>query len=253
GPDRSAPSPPRRGRWCRCRPPRSSGSRRGRRNSPTRRRGRHRARGSRVRGTRSSRRRESPPARPWFAPWVVAGPDAWPGMSVDSAHARPRLATRMPRPDGRPRRRIMTGSERILETPMARVSFHWDDPLLLDAQLTEEERMVRDAAQAYCRDKLAPRILEAFRHEKTDPEIFREMGSIGLLGPTIPEAYGGPGLNYVSYGLIAREVERVDSGYRSMMSVQSSLVMVPIFEFGSEEQKRKYLPKLATGEWIGCF
>ncbi len=136
---------------------------------------------------------------------------------------------------------------------MARVSFHWDDPLLLDAQLTEEERMVRDAAQAYCRDKLAPRILEAFRHEKTDPEIFREMGSIGLLGPTIPEAYGGPGLNYVSYGLIAREVERVDSGYRSMMSVQSSLVMVPIFEFGSEEQKRKYLPKLATGEWIGCF
>ena len=136
---------------------------------------------------------------------------------------------------------------------MARVAFHWDDPLLLDAQLTEEERMVRDAAQAYCRDKLAPRILEAFRHEKTDPEIFREMGSIGLLGPTIPEAYGGPGLNYVSYGLIAREVERVDSGYRSMMSVQSSLVMVPIFEFGSEEQKRKYLPKLATGEWIGCF
>ena len=113
--------------------------------------------------------------------------------------------------------------------------------------------MVRDAAQAYCQDKLLPRVTEAFRHEKTDPEIFREMGELGLLGPTIPAEYGGPGLNYVSYGLIAREVERVDSGYRSMMSVQSSLVMVPIFEFGSEAQKQKYLPKLATGEWIGCF
>jgi glutaryl-CoA dehydrogenase len=131
--------------------------------------------------------------------------------------------------------------------------FHWDDPLLLDQQLTEEERMVRDAAQAYAQDKLLPRVTEAFRHERTDIEIFREMGALGLLGPTIPEAYGGPGLNYVSYGLIAREVERVDSGYRSMMSVQSSLVMVPIFEFGSDAQKAKYLPKLATGEWIGCF
>jgi glutaryl-CoA dehydrogenase len=131
--------------------------------------------------------------------------------------------------------------------------FHWDDPLLLDQQLTEEERMVRDAAQAYAQDKLLPRVTEAFRHERTDIEIFREMGELGLLGPTIPEAYGGPGLNYVSYGLIAREVERVDSGYRSMMSVQSSLVMVPIFEFGSDAQKAKYLPKLATGEWIGCF
>ncbi|WP_168792660.1 acyl-CoA dehydrogenase [Paraburkholderia aromaticivorans] len=131
--------------------------------------------------------------------------------------------------------------------------FHWEDPLLLDQQLTEDERMVRDAAAAYAQDKLQPRVLEAFRHEKTDIEIFREMGELGLLGPTIPEQYGGPGLNYVAYGLIAREVERVDSGYRSMMSVQSSLVMVPIYEFGSEAQKQKYLPKLVTGEWIGCF
>ncbi|WP_442807382.1 acyl-CoA dehydrogenase [Trinickia soli] len=131
--------------------------------------------------------------------------------------------------------------------------FHWDDPLLLDQQLTEEERMVRDAAHAYAQDKLLPRVTEAFRHERTDIEIFREMGELGLLGPTIPDTYGGPGLNYVSYGLIAREVERVDSGYRSMMSVQSSLVMVPIFEFGSDAQKAKYLPRLATGEWIGCF
>jgi len=131
--------------------------------------------------------------------------------------------------------------------------FRWDDPLLLDAQLSEDERMVREAALAYCQDKLAPRVLEAFRNEKTDPAIFREMGELGLLGPTIPTEYGGPGLNYVAYGLIAREVERVDSGYRSMMSVQSSLVMVPIHEFGTEAQKRKYLPRLATGEWIGCF
>ncbi|NIF50640.1 acyl-CoA dehydrogenase [Burkholderia sp. Ax-1724] len=131
--------------------------------------------------------------------------------------------------------------------------FHWEDPLLLDQQLTEDERMVRDAAAAYSQDKLLPRVLEAFRHEKTDVEIFREMGELGLLGPTIPEQYGGPGLNYVAYGLIAREVERVDSGYRSMMSVQSSLVMVPIYEFGSDAQKEKYLPKLARGEWIGCF
>ncbi|HHU94330.1 MAG TPA: acyl-CoA dehydrogenase [Alcaligenaceae bacterium] len=132
-------------------------------------------------------------------------------------------------------------------------SFHWEDPLLLDAQLTEEERMVRDAAQAYAQEKLQTRVLNAFRNEQTDVEIFREMGELGLLGPTISEQYGGSGLNYVSYGLIAREVERVDSGYRSMMSVQSSLVMVPIEEFGSEEQKQKYLPKLASGEWIGCF
>lgn len=132
-------------------------------------------------------------------------------------------------------------------------SFQWADPLLLDMQLTDEERMVRDAAAAYCQDKLAPRVLEAFRHEKMDITIFPEMGALGLLGPTIPTEYGGAGLNYVSYGLIAREVERIDSGYRSMMSVQSSLVMVPINEFGSDAQKLKYLPKLTTGEWIGCF
>ena len=131
--------------------------------------------------------------------------------------------------------------------------FDWTDPLLLDAQLSSDERAVRDAAAAYCRDRLQPRVTEAFRHEKTDVAIFREMGELGLLGPTIPEAYGGAALNYVCYGLIAREVERVDSGYRSMMSVQSSLVMVPIFEFGTEAQKQKYLPKLATGELIGCF
>ena len=131
--------------------------------------------------------------------------------------------------------------------------FSWEDPLLLDQQLTDEERMIRDAAHAYAQDKLQPRVLDAFRNENTDVAIFREMGELGLLGPTIPEQYGGPGLNYVSYGLIAREVERVDSGYRSMMSVQSSLVMVPINAFGTEAQKQKYLPKLATGEWIGCF
>jgi glutaryl-CoA dehydrogenase len=134
-----------------------------------------------------------------------------------------------------------------------KAQFKWDDPLLLDAQLTDEERMVRDAAARYAQDKLAPRVLEAFRHEKADPAIFREMGELGLLGPTIPAAYGGPELNYVSYGLIAREIERVDSGYRSMMSVQSSLVMLPIHQFGTEAQRKKYLPKLATGEWIGCF
>jgi glutaryl-CoA dehydrogenase len=135
----------------------------------------------------------------------------------------------------------------------AKAQFVWDDPLLLEQQLTEDERMVRDAARAYCQDKLAPRVLQAFRDEKTDERIFREMGALGLLGPTTPAEYGGPGLGYVSYGLIAREVERVDSGYRSMMSVQSSLVMLPIYEFGTEAQRKKYLPKLATGEWIGCF
>ena len=136
---------------------------------------------------------------------------------------------------------------------MAKASFHWQDPLLLDAQLSEDERMIREAAAAYCQDRLATRVQQAFREEKTDPAIFREMGELGLLGPTIPSEYGGPGLNYVAYGLIAREVERVDSGYRSMMSVQSSLVMLPIYEFGTEAQRQKYLPKLATGEWIGCF
>ncbi len=134
-----------------------------------------------------------------------------------------------------------------------KAKFNWSDPLHLEQQLTEDERMICDAARSYAQDKLAPRVLEAFRHESTDPAIFREMGELGLLGVTIPEAYGGSGLNYVSYGLVAREVERVDSGYRSMMSVQSSLVMVPINEFGTEAQKQKYLPKLATGEWIGCF
>ncbi|MHA3054292.1 acyl-CoA dehydrogenase [Acinetobacter sp. ANC 4633] len=135
----------------------------------------------------------------------------------------------------------------------ARVQFNWEDPFLLEQQLTQEERMIRDAAAAYCQDRLMPRVLEQFRHETTDPSIFREMGELGLLGPTIPEQYGGAGLNYVSYGLVAREIERVDSGYRSMASVQSSLVMVPINEFGTEQQKQKYLPKLATGEYIGCF
>ena len=113
--------------------------------------------------------------------------------------------------------------------------------------------MVRDAAHAYAQEKLLPRVTEAFRHETSDPAIFREMGALGLLGASIPPEYGGAGLNYVCYGLIAREIERVDSGYRSMMSVQSSLVMFPIFTYGSEAQRRKYLPKLATGEWIGCF
>jgi glutaryl-CoA dehydrogenase len=136
---------------------------------------------------------------------------------------------------------------------MGRVSFHWDDPLLLEEQLTLEEKMVRDAAREYAQGRLAPRILEAFRQEHTDPSIFREMGGLGLLGTTIPEEFGGGGLNYVSYGLIAREVERVDSGYRSMMSVQSSLVMLPIYAFGSADQKRRYLPALARGESIGCF
>ena len=134
-----------------------------------------------------------------------------------------------------------------------KASFKWDDPLLLDQQLTEDERMVSNSARQFAQNKLRPRVLEAFRNEQTDPEIFREMGEAGLLGATIPEQYGGSGLNHVCYGLIAREVERVDSGYRSMMSVQSSLVMVPIYEFGNEETRQKYLPKLATGEWIGCF
>ena len=136
---------------------------------------------------------------------------------------------------------------------MAKTAFQWDDPFLLQQQLSEDERMIEEAARAYCQDKLLPRVTEAFRHEKTDVAIFREMGDLGLIGPTIPTEYGGPGLSYVAYGLIAREVERVDSGYRSMMSVQSSLVMLPIFEFGTEGQRQKYLPKLATGEWIGCF
>ena len=131
--------------------------------------------------------------------------------------------------------------------------FVWSDPLLLDEQLGPEERMVRDTAHAFAQDKLLPRVTDAFRHERTDSGIFREMGALGLLGSTLPETYGGAGMNYVCYGLIAREIERVDSGYRSMMSVQSSLVMYPIQAYGSEAQRQKFLPKLATGEWIGCF
>lgn len=132
-------------------------------------------------------------------------------------------------------------------------SFQWDDPFLLDADLLDEEKMIRDSARSYAQEKLAPRVLDAFQNEETDPEIFREMGEMGLLGTTIPEAYGGIGSSYVSYGLVAREIERVDSGYRSMMSVQSSLVMYPICAYGTEEQLKKYLPKLASGEFIGCF
>src|SRR6187431_1147856 len=132
-------------------------------------------------------------------------------------------------------------------------SFVWDDPFLIEDQLNEDERMIRDAAAAFAADKLAPRIEETYLNETTDPAIFREMGEAGLLGITIPEEYGGLGAGYVTYGLVAREVERVDSGYRSMMSVQSSLVMYPIHAYGSEAQKRKYLPKLASGEWVGCF
>jgi glutaryl-CoA dehydrogenase len=134
-----------------------------------------------------------------------------------------------------------------------RGSFSWEDPFLLNDQLADDERMIRDAAAAFAADKLAPRVQRAYLEETADPEIFREMGATGLLGVTIPAEYGGVGANYVAYGLVAREVERVDSGYRSMMSVQSSLVMHPIHAYGSEEQRRKYLPKLASGEWIGCF
>ncbi len=131
--------------------------------------------------------------------------------------------------------------------------FDWEDPFRLDDQLTEEERMLRDGARAYAEGKLQPRVIAAYREEATDPAIFREMGGMGLLGTTIPEEYGGLGASYVAYGLVAREVERVDSGYRSMMSVQSSLVMYPIYAYGTEGQRQKFLPKLASGEWIGCF
>ena len=130
-------------------------------------------------------------------------------------------------------------------------TFSWEDPFNLSAQLTDDERQVQEAARAYCQERLLPRVKDAFLNESTDVAIFREMGEPGLLGATIPEQYGGAGLNYVCYGLVAREVERVDSGYRSMMSVQSSLVMLPINDFGSEAQKQKYLPKLARGEWMG--
>ncbi len=132
-------------------------------------------------------------------------------------------------------------------------NFTWDDPFRLADQLEEDERLIANSARAYAQEKLQPRVTQAFQNEETDPEIFREMGEMGLLGTTIPEEYGGIGAGYVTYGLVAREVERVDSGYRSMMSVQSSLVMYPIYAYGSEAQRRKYLPKLASGEWIGCF
>ncbi|MFL5317314.1 MAG: acyl-CoA dehydrogenase family protein, partial [Microvirga sp.] len=135
----------------------------------------------------------------------------------------------------------------------AEAHFRWDDPLLLDDQLSDDERMIRDSARQYAQGKLMPRVIEAYREEKTDRSIFNEMGELGLLGVTIPEEYGGVGASYVAYGLVAREVERVDSGYRSMMSVQSSLVMYPIYAYGDETQRRKYLPRLASGEWVGCF
>lgn len=132
-------------------------------------------------------------------------------------------------------------------------AFKWDDPFLFDEQLTEDERLIRDTARDYAQEKLLPRVAEAYLEEKTDRAIFNEMGELGLLGVTLPEEYGCAGANYVSYGLVAREVERVDSGYRSMMSVQSSLVMYPIYAYGDESQRKKYLPKLASGEWVGCF
>src|SRR5689334_8425501 len=136
--------------------------------------------------------------------------------------------------------------------PTTKPAFMWEDPLLFEEQLSDDERMIRDSARAYCQDKLMPRVLEANRHEKFDREIMNEMGALGFLGSTL-EGYGCAGVNHVSYGLIGREVERVDSGYRSALSVQSSLVMYPIHTFGSEEQRQKYLPKLATGDMIGCF
>ena len=147
----------------------------------------------------------------------------------------------------------MTEAARKRDHPAPKTEFDWSDPLGLDAQLSEEERMVRDNAHRFSQDKLMPRVLEAFRDEKFDRDVIREMGELGLLAVTLPEEYGGSGLDYVSYGLIAREVERVDSGYRSVLSVMNSLVSYPIFAYGTEEQKRKYLPKLASGELIGCF
>ena len=131
--------------------------------------------------------------------------------------------------------------------------FKWDDPFFLDVQLSEDERLIRDAARAYAQEKLLTRVKQAYRDESFDREIMNEMGELGLLGPTLPEKYGCSAVNYVSYGLVAREIERVDSGYRSAMSVQSSLVMHPIYTYGNAAQREKYLPKLATGEWVGCF
>ena len=135
----------------------------------------------------------------------------------------------------------------------SKVDFNWEDPLDIESELTEEERMVRDTARGYAQDQLMPRVLTAFREERFDREILTEMGELGLLGPTVPEEFGGAGLGYVAYGLIAREIERVDSGYRSAMSVQSSLVMHPIYKYGNDAQRRKYLPRLAKGEIVGCF
>ncbi len=140
----------------------------------------------------------------------------------------------------------------VVPSPKKWQKMDWQDPFLLEGMLTVEQRLIRDSARQYAQQKLQPRVQQAFRNEQTDPAIFREMGEMGLLGSTI-QGYGCPGVDYISYGLIAREIEKVDSGYRSMMSVQSSLVMYPIYAYGSEEQKQKYLPKLATGEWIGCF
>jgi glutaryl-CoA dehydrogenase len=134
-----------------------------------------------------------------------------------------------------------------------RPAFDWSDPFRLPDQLSEEEILIRDTARSYAQEQLGPRVTEAYLSEQTDREIFREYGSLGLLGVTLPTEYGGAGASYVAYGLVAREIERVDSGYRSMMSVQSSLVIHPIYSYGSEQQRRKYLPKLATGEWVGCF
>ncbi len=150
---------------------------------------------------------------------------------------------------------MTTAEQNTTQSPAkeSRASFRWDDPLLFDDQLTEDERLIRDTARAYAQDELLPRVIDAYMNETTDPAIFREMGALGLLGVTIPEAYGGAEAGYVSYGLVAREIERVDSGFRSMMSVQSSLVMYPIYAYGDEAQRKKYLPRLATGEWVGCF
>ncbi len=147
----------------------------------------------------------------------------------------------------------MSAAEEVHNSKDKKAAFQWDDPFVLDAQLTDEERLIRETAHAYAQEKLQPRVMEAWRNEHTDREIFNEMGELGLLGVTVPEEYGGVGAGYVSYGLVAREVERVDSGYRSMMSVQSSLVMYPIYAYGDDAQRKKWLPKLATGEFIGCF
>jgi glutaryl-CoA dehydrogenase len=148
-----------------------------------------------------------------------------------------------------------TAEKRPTKTPapLKDAGFSWDDPLDLEGELTEEERMVRDTARGYAQDKLMPKVIAAYRNETVDRDVLPEMGRLGLLGPTIPEEYGGAGLGYVAYGLITREIERVDSGYRSTLSVQSSLVMYPIFAYGTEAQRKKYLPKLASGEMVGCF